>query len=658
MAITIKRHCVPTDPTTKLSPLQAGLLNCPEKVRIVDAPTGAGKSFAFQRALLDQAARVLFIVPTRRLAQNLIRSLSEDLEKAGWSAEKIQAKIALWSSDKTQQLKKAGFKEIGVRRVREIYELDTTRSGGEMIMAVPEVVSHLLLRTYSKQGQSDVGIFDFLACFDHIVFDEFHTITAKGFGFAAVFAKLAAQLPNYRAKVSFLSATPLDVQPVLAKLAVPDDQIVVLRETVGESGRVIHGDVVLRFEATASLADLLATYIETVKAEIAENRQVVIIYNALIDLQQQIPQLEQILSQAGIQPQDCLLINSLDDSRPEVRKPGAFAVGRLQPPERFKVLIATSGVEMGVTFEANVLLMEPGREPLNFLQRYGRAARGDYTGQVIVRVDDAIRKNQPWVRQLQQWAEQQAGQVTTIQALTEQLSQSVVKAFKAPLTDDKPTYFGKLPNRAAYTTGLYWQALIKHRSNQKHRANQLIELAPIQAKTIYKFLARVRKLETNKQFSKAAKRWCDRFEAEALILRDIGRSVRVVSSNNDYFMARVLWLQRYAPDVLQSGRWTIGDDGDEEIHISGCFRPAKKPAYVPEQVCVLFPHTQSSEPLKVGNELVDSWCRLLRDTSGLEGMAWTLFPEAMAAAERLIQYTGIIISDEEELTLETEVGVY
>ena len=40
------------------------------------------------------------------------------------------------------------------------------------------------------------------------------------------------------------------------------------------------------------------------------------------------------------------------------------------------VLIATASVEMGVTFRAaNLLFMEPGFEPLNFLQRYGRAAR-------------------------------------------------------------------------------------------------------------------------------------------------------------------------------------------------------------------------------------------------------------------------------------------
>jgi CRISPR-associated helicase Cas3 len=661
MPIIIKRHCVANHPTTQLSPLQTELLNRPEKVRIADAPTGAGKSYAFQRAMLDseEGKRILFIVPTRRLAQNLIRGLAEDLEKAGWSSAKIQTKIALWTSDKTKQLQEEGVKEIGVRRVREVYELDTTRSGGEMIVAIPEVVSYILLRDPRsiKSGQSDTGIFDFLTCFDHIVFDEFHTITARGFGLAAVFAKLAAEMDAYRAQISFLSATPLEIQPVLAKLEVPETQIALLRETISDTGRIIHGDVTLCFEETATLADLLAHHVETLQAEIAKNRQIVIIYNSLADLQQQLVQLEQTIQQANIAPQDCLLINSLDDSRPEITTARAFMVGRTQSPEKFKVLIATSSVEMGVTFAADVLFMEPGFEPLNFLQRYGRAARGDYDGQVIVRIDDAIKKNQPWVRQLMHWVEQHDGQTIPIQALTEQLSQAVMKEFKTPITE-KTAYFGKLPSRAAYTAGLYWQALTKHRSNQGHRAEQLKHYAPKPAKIIYILLAQVRQMEKNKQFGQAAKNWCDRFEEEVKILRDIGRSIRVIEGNGHGFTARILWLQRFAPEILNTGYWTTGDDGCEEIRINGYLRITEDKQYVPEQATVGFPHTQLTALLKTDNELVKNWCRLLRDSSGPESIAWELFPEAMKAAEELVQKTGLIVTNEDDLSLEAETGVW
>ena len=165
-------------------------------------------------------------------------------------------------------------------------------------------------------------------------------------------------------------------------------------------------------------------------------------------------------------------------------------------------------------------------------------------------------------------------------------------------------------------------------------------------------------MERDKQFGKAAKNWCDRFEAEARVLRDIGRTVRVVEGNGHHFTARVIWLQRVASEILQTGHWITGDDGREEIQIPGRLQITDDRQYVPEQVNVLFPHTQLTALLKVDSELVANWCRLLRNSTGTESMAWELFPEAMKAAEDLVHRTGLIVSDEDELTLETPTGVW
>ncbi len=84
MELTVSRHCV-TQMENGLSPLQQALVEEPKRVRIVDAPTGAGKTYALQKALLHDK-RILFIVPTRRLAQNITASLINDLVKtAGWN---------------------------------------------------------------------------------------------------------------------------------------------------------------------------------------------------------------------------------------------------------------------------------------------------------------------------------------------------------------------------------------------------------------------------------------------------------------------------------------------------------------------------------------------------------------------------------------------
>jgi CRISPR-associated endonuclease/helicase Cas3 len=387
MAVTIRRHGVPSDSETKLSPLQTELLYSPKRVRMASAPTGAGKSYAFQRAMIDNQARILFIVPTRRLAQNLKLSVINTLQKeAGWDQVKANHKVTVWSSDTTDALKKAdkvGKDKISITgfRIREIYELDETREGGEMIFTTPEVVSGILLRgDFLKLGQADTGVIDLLSQFDHIVFDEFHTIEARGFGMAAVFAKLAAELQQRcRAKISFLSATALDIKPVLLKLNVPKEQIDVLTETVTDECspliRPIHGDVQLAFAQQETLAELIADYRDEIRAEIAAGRLVVAIYNNLGHLQRQRTDLAATLEQLGVSHDKRLLINSIDDSHQSAAAEfeADFTVGRDKEPTDFQVLIATSSVEMGVTFNTRLLLMEPCFEPLNFLQRYGRA---------------------------------------------------------------------------------------------------------------------------------------------------------------------------------------------------------------------------------------------------------------------------------------------
>ena len=72
----IRSHSVPILPGG-LSPMQERVLCSKRFVRLVSAPTGAGKSYAFMRAVLEEEAQVLFIVPTKRLLQNLVEGAQE-----------------------------------------------------------------------------------------------------------------------------------------------------------------------------------------------------------------------------------------------------------------------------------------------------------------------------------------------------------------------------------------------------------------------------------------------------------------------------------------------------------------------------------------------------------------------------------------------------
>lgn len=649
MEITIVRHCVGSDPETGLSPLQKDLLERPEKIRIAEAPTGAGKSYAFMRALLNDE-RVLFIVPTRRLAQNLLAGLADSLKNVGWTDTAVTQKLALWNSDETRRLKDAGETNIGARRVREIFNLDDAIDGGEMVIAVPEVVSAVLLRKRPQKGQADTGVFDILSNFEHIVFDEFHTISHRGFGLAGLFAKLAAEYPASRAKVTFLSATPLDIDPVLQRLGIPEAETATLHEILVPEGRTVHGDVRLTLRSCPHMPTLIREHLNEIQREIERGRQVVIIYNALADLQRNVGELKQIFLEAGVERGRALVIDSIDDSRTHAETDGFFAVGRRQDPEQFDILIATASVEMGVTFNADLLIMETGFEPMNFLQRYGRAARGDRQGHVIVRYDDTVLKSQVWFRGFRKWVEKNDGKQVGIADLTDALTRIYQKRF-ADCPPNMERHFGRLPNRAAYSSGLYWNVLMDHFSNRGHRWKHLKALQPGPAKTIYGMLGKIREMESDRIFGASARDWCLRFEQEARTLRDIGRGVRVVENGSGAsFYAPEIWLRRNT-DILDRYPFVVADDGEEEVRINGTLQGhlLEKRRFVPAERNVRFPHTAYTRTLPDNILIVDAWCREFKKNVGPEAMAWECYPEAMAAAEKLVRLTGLVVSDDTEL---------
>src|SRR5215469_12522957 len=126
LSFIIPRHCVAAG-KEGLSPLQEALIRHPARIRIASAPTGAGKSYAFQRAV-NNGKRVLFVVPTRRLAQNLARGLIEAQTENGIDAETAASRVALWSSDERQRLKEEDSTlDVGRLRIRELRGLEARR---------------------------------------------------------------------------------------------------------------------------------------------------------------------------------------------------------------------------------------------------------------------------------------------------------------------------------------------------------------------------------------------------------------------------------------------------------------------------------------------------------------------------------------------------
>ena len=289
--MVIRAHSVPILPSG-LSAMQERLLRSNTFVRLVSAPTGSGKSYAFMRAVLDENAHVLFIVPTKRLLQNLIDAAREQarekLRQRGWGDAQVEAwieeRIVEWSGNQASD----GGESLAAARVRQFLNSGAP-SGGRVIFAIPEVVV-TMISGIRLTGASAINPFLYLRQFDHVVFDEFHTIDDRSFGLACLFSLLA--VTERRGKVSFLSATPVDVTTVLERLGVGAGEVEQISEEMSAGHppghRPIHGDVALVLRE-CSLPESIRLHIDAVRASIAAGRTVIIIFDSLKRLKQEEP---------------------------------------------------------------------------------------------------------------------------------------------------------------------------------------------------------------------------------------------------------------------------------------------------------------------------------------------------------------------------------
>src|SRR5690606_4754068 len=56
------------------------------------------------------------------------------------------------------------------------------------------------------------------------------------------------------------------------------------------------------------------------------------------------------------------------------------------------IIIATNKAEVGVNYDVEYCIMQPGKYFQNFIQRFGRVSRGDLEGKIIIAIDDTFSK--------------------------------------------------------------------------------------------------------------------------------------------------------------------------------------------------------------------------------------------------------------------------
>ena len=567
LSVTVARHAVPIG-VDGLSPLQRLIGDDRTPVRILSAPTGAGKSYAFiQAARRDE--RVLFMVPTRRLAQNLA---DDAATKLGADA------VDLWSSDETARRRAANPDyRPGPSRAAEADDFE----GKRFIVATPESVALMLLfHTAKGAGADPFGPASIIQYFRHVVFDEFHSIDARGFGLCAFFARLcvfaAEANPGQTAlpRATFLSATPIKIAPVLAALGVPSAAVLACVEKVDEAPppgrvpglRVLHGDVRIDFVLEPDMVALLEAHADEICACLERNRQLVVILDQHAELHAERARFAALFDRLGIPLTRRLAVNSTDDSATSGGD-GLFTADRNADPKAFDVLLATSSVEVGVTLRAGMLAMDPGHDALSFVQRVGRVAREDESGLVLVRQDPARAGRRDWLRLLL------PGLATTerlipVSRFNALVLASVHQRFEedpAVLADDTPpTFFRSMPHRAVWASCLFWHAM--DQNQWKGAAGQRHAFGPMRPGKV-SYLAKLLHLVAggdDKHPAHGGAKWCDRFLAEAKILRDIAPSVTLRSPDGTspgriplHYLDRFPALAAFPLLADKAGGWTL-----------------------------------------------------------------------------------------------------
>ena len=659
-SITVARHGIKIQPNG-LSDFQNHLLESAAPVRLAEAPTGSGKSFAFIRAV-NRGKRVLFIVPTRRLGQSLAKSLGEDLLQAGWPQDKIDKKIALWTSDGRQLLIDQGVRNVTQRRLIETTHLSLAQ-GGEFVVATPESVAWLVMdpARFPVAGVSDRSVIDLLADFDHIVFDEMHTIDAKGLSQGLILSRLASQNPDWGCRVSFLSATPVDFRDAMRRFGVmPDEHIEIIRGEVQSSPtdtaamRIIHGDVRIHFCKGATIPDLLQRHLNKVLDEIVRGYSVILIYDELYSrFSRDLDSINRIFTKAGISRQERLLISSADDSGAETPGHLGFCSGRNHDPAKFKVLVCTSSVEMGVTYKTRLTLMEGGHSSASFQQRLGRVARTDTPGEVFVALNTSSLVKHAWLRDVCVFAEKNDRKIISVDDMNELLTRHIGRHLSSH--DDgfsslfgEPKWFDRVPGRAAAIGALAWCLMLEQHGAIRERRKILLDASPVIAKKMYHLLKAIKDLEQSPLFAQCVREWFEVFRRCVLSYREIGRQVKVVNIDGKECTLSLKGIANNT-DILDRFDLKVDDVGALIIYLDSHYWRSygieKRNCYR-EVYALRWPHTDELVKVPAGRSLRSAAISHLRKETTRHSDNLRVV-SALNALERIIKMTGLVVCEVE-----------
>ncbi len=350
-----------------------------KKFSIITAPTGTGKSYAFPLPVLKSkqttgfgglrgGKRGLIVLPTNALIDELHDNFTE-MYKNQLAIGKITGKHL------TYLLKK------GYDRWREILNIAQDH---DLVITNPDIINYAMHGGYHKTFSGKVGrreFHDFLEVFDYIIFDEYHLYDEAQIAniFTLTYMNEIFIYKNDRIKFLFVSATPeKGLKEVLSDLELPYNEIIENITNDSENARAIHGRLNVEIHNSRNFSSLIADKYLEIEKEIQSQRKVLIIFDTLRELQE----VSEIISHKF-------------SSYKIVKSTGYVSEDENQTEEikTANIILATNKAEVGVNYGVEYAIMQTGKFYGNFVQRFGRVARGDLNGKIVVAIKETVQFN-------------------------------------------------------------------------------------------------------------------------------------------------------------------------------------------------------------------------------------------------------------------------
>lgn len=352
------------------------------EITFITAPTGTGKSYSFPFPVLkaknndddfsSDKVRGLIVLPTNALIDELDRNFKSSYPQL--------------TINKITGVELNKFEVKGFKRWEKIIEL---ADSSDLVITNPDIINYAMHGGYHKFGYkgAKTHFSSLIDKFNYIIFDEYHLYDEAQIANIVTLVRLRELfLKHYEPsegaiegiRFLFVSATPQEeIKKYFDECGYKTEEIIEKIVSDPVNSRIIHGEIKVKFQDCKNIQSLVSTKLQDIIKAIKNGSRVLIILDRLRDVQElgntlksdlenQITDIRIILS-TGYEPKGLDYSSSLSKAN---------------------LIIATNKAEVGVNYDVDFCIMQPGKYFNNFVQRFGRIARGSVTGNIIVAIDN------------------------------------------------------------------------------------------------------------------------------------------------------------------------------------------------------------------------------------------------------------------------------